>query len=62
MLDKLEAKSGRCLFVEYPKETNGYQFNNTLEQRLLVSEHVVFIEKEFLLREDNGSKHELGDV
>ena len=60
--DKLEAKSDKCLFVIYPKETIGYQFYNTLEQRLLVSKHVVFLEKEFLLREDNGSKVELGEI
>ena len=37
ILDKLEAKSDKCLFVGYPKETMGYQFYNTLEQRLFVS-------------------------
>ena len=57
--DKLEAKSDKCLFVGYPKETMGYQFYNTLEQRLFISNHVVFLEKEFLLREDNGRKVEL---
>ena len=60
--DKLEAKSDKCLFVGYPKETRGYQFYNALEQRLFVSKHVVFLEKEFLLREDNGSKVELSEV
>ena len=59
--DKLEAKSDKCLFVRYHKETIGYQFYNTLEQRLFVSKHVVFLEKEFLLRE-SGSKVELGEV
>ena len=53
--NKLEAKSDKCLFVGYPKETMGYQFYNTLEQRLFVSKHVVFLEKEFLLGEDNGA-------
>ena len=62
MSDKLEAKSDKCLFVGYPKETMGYQFYNTLEQRLLVSKHAIFLEKEFLLREDNGSKVELYEV
>ena len=41
--DKLKAKSGKCLFVGYPKETIRYQFYNTLEQRLFVSKHVVFL-------------------
>ena len=62
MSDKLEAKSDKCLFVGYPKETMGYQFYNTLEQRLLVSKHAIFLEKEFLLREDSGSKVELCEV
>ena len=57
--DKLEAKSDKCLFVGYPTETMGYQFYNTLEQR---SNHVVFLEKEFLLREDSGRKVELSEV
>ena len=60
--DKLEAKSDKCLFVGYPKETMGYQFCNPLEQSLFVSKHVVFLEKEFLLREDSGSKVELSEV
>ena len=60
--DKLEAKSNKCLFVRYPKETMGYQCYNTLEQRLFVSKHVVFLEKEFLLREDSGSSVELSEV
>ena len=59
---KLEAKSDKCLFVGYPKETMGYQFYNTLEQRLFVSKHVVFLGKEFLLIEDSGSKVELSEV
>ena len=62
MLDKLEAKSDKCLFVGYPKETMGYQFYNALEQRLFISKNAIFLEKEFLLREDNGSKVELSEV
>ena len=45
----------------YPKETNGFQFYNSLEQKVFVSNHVVFMEKEFFL-EDSGSKVELGEV
>ena len=62
MSDKLEARFDKRLFVGYPKETKGYQFYNTLEQRLFASKHVVFLEKEFLLREDSGSKVELSEV
>ena len=39
-----------------------YQVYNTLKQRLFISKNIVFLEKEFLLREDSGSKGELGEV
>ena len=61
LLDKLEAKSDKCLFLGYPKETMGYQFYNSLEQKVFVSNHVVFLEKEFLLK-DSGSKVEPEEV
>ena len=60
--NKLEVKYDKCMFVGYPKETMGYQFYNSLEQRLFVSKHVVFLKKEFILREDSGSKVELSEV
>ena len=60
--DKLEARSDKCLFVGYPKETRGYQFYNTLEQRLFVSKHAFFLEKELLLREDSAIKVWLSEV
>ena len=58
---KLEAKSKKCMFVGYPKETMGYQFYNSLGQKVFVSKHFVFLEKEFLPR-DNESKVELEEV
>ena len=61
MSDKLEAKYDKCLFVGYPKETVGYHFYNSLEQKVFVSKHVVLLEKQFLLR-DSGSKVEIEDV
>ena len=62
MSDKLEAKSDKCLFVGYPKKTIGYYFYNPLEQKVFVSKHAIFLEKEFLLEEASGSKIELGEV
>ena len=60
--DTLEDKSDKCLFVGYPKETIGYHFYHTLEQKVFVSKNAVFLEKEFLLKEDSGSKVELDEV
>lgn len=60
--DKLDAKSDKCLFIGYPKETRGYQFYHPLEQKVFVSRHAVFLEKEFLLQENSGSVVELDEV
>ena len=62
MSDKLEAKSDRYLFVGYPKDSFGYYFYNPLEQKVFVSKHAVFLEKEFLSKEASGSKFELSEV
>ena len=62
MSDKLEAKSNKCLFVGYPKETIEYYFYNPLEQKVFVSKHAIFLEKGFLLEEASESKIELGKV
>ncbi len=61
MLDKLDDKSDKCYFVGYPKETKGYYFYHPLEQKVFVSRHVVFLEKE-LLKENSGSRIELEEV
>ena len=58
--DKLEAKSDKCLFVGYPKETKGYYFYHASEQKAFVSRHSTFLEKEFLLTE--SSRIELDEV
>ena len=60
--DKLEAKSDKCLFMGYPKETRGYYFYNPTEQKVFVSRHATFLEKEFLQKESSGSEIELNEV
>ena len=60
--DKLGAKSDRCLFVGYPKETRGYYFYKLMEQKVVVSRSATFLEKEFLLKESSGSRIELDEV
>ena len=60
--DKLEPKSQKCLFVGYPKETNGYYFYYPPEHKVFVSKHVVFLEKEFLSGEDSGRTIDLDEI
>ena len=60
--DKLRARSDKCLFVGYPKETRGYYFYNPMEQKVFVSRHATFLEKEFLQTESSESKIEFKEV
>ena len=62
MSDKLETKSDKCLFIGYPKESIGYSFYLPSEQKVFVSKHAVFLEKEFMHKGDSGSKIELNEV
>ena len=54
--DKLGAKSEKSKFVGYPKKTVGYYLYNPTEQKVFISKHTTFSEKEFLLKRTNGSK------
>ena len=50
LTDKLGPRSDKYLFVGYPKESKGYYFYNTEEQKLFVSMRATFLEKEYLTR------------
>ena len=60
--DKLESKSDKYFFISYLKETKGYYFYNTEEQKLFISNRTVFLEKEFLGKGTNSSNVELEEV
>ena len=60
--DKLRPKFDRCLFVGYPKETKGYYFYLTVEQKVFVSSRAVFLKKEFLKEGANACKIKLNEV
>ena len=60
--DKLGLRSDKYLFIGYPKETKGYYFYLTDEQKVFVSNRTVFLKKEFLNEETNTSKIELDEV
>ena len=49
LTDKLGPRSDKRLFVGYPKESKGYYFYNTEEQKLFVSMSATFLEKEYLI-------------
>jgi hypothetical protein len=60
--DKLSAKSDKCYFMGYPRETLGYYFYNREEGKVFVARNGVFLEKEFLGREDSGSRVRLEEI
>ena len=60
--DKLSAKSDKCYFVGYPRETLGYYFYNREEGKVFVARNGVFLEKEFLGKEDSGSRVRLEEI
>jgi hypothetical protein len=62
MSDKLTAKSDKCFFVGYPRETKGYYFYNEAEGKVFVARNGVFMEKEFLSKGFSGSKVQLEEI
>ncbi|GJY53952.1 RNA-directed DNA polymerase, eukaryota [Tanacetum coccineum] len=60
--DKLEAKSEKCLFVGYPKESFGYLFYKPKDNVVFVARKRVFLEREMLSKEDSRSKIDLEEI
>ena len=60
--DKLEPKSEKSVFIEYPKETVGYSFYHKSKGKTFVAKNGSFLEKEFLSKEVSGRKVELDEV
>ena len=60
--DKLEPKSKKCIFIEYPKESVGYTFYHRSEGKIFVAKNGSFLEKEFLSKEVSGRKVELDEI
>ena len=59
--NKLEPKSEKCVFIEYPKVTIGYTFYHRSEGKIFVAKNGSFLE-EFLSKEVSGRKIELDEV
>ena len=57
--NKLGPKSCKCIFVGYPKETQGYYFYHPEEHKIFVARSGVFLEKKYFLRSTSGRKVEL---
>jgi hypothetical protein len=60
--EKLGARSDKCKFVGYPKKIAGYYFYHSIEQKIFISKHATFLEKEFILEMSNERKIKLEKV
>ncbi|GJW60708.1 retrotransposon protein, putative, ty1-copia subclass [Tanacetum coccineum] len=49
--DKLEPRSIKCIFIEYPKETMGYSFYYPPENKVLVARNAEFLENSLIIQE-----------
>src|SRR4051812_4912335 len=54
--DKLTAKSDKCIFVGYPRETLGYYFYNREEGKVFVARRVSSLRKSFSVGESVGAQ------
>ncbi|WJZ98697.1 hypothetical protein VitviT2T_017207 [Vitis vinifera] len=60
--DKLEARSDKCRFIGYPKETMGYYFYHPLDHKVFVARGGTFLEREFLAEGSHGKEIELDET
>ncbi|VFR01652.1 unnamed protein product [Cuscuta campestris] len=59
---KLYSKSDRCKFLGYPKETKGYEFYHSTDNKIFVARNGTFLEKEFLSAISSGREVDLEEI
>ncbi|KAM1376188.1 hypothetical protein ACFX2F_037956 [Malus domestica] len=59
---KLEARSVRCYFVGYPRETMGYELYHPDDQKVFVAKTAKFLEDEFLLKGTISKTMEINEI
>ncbi|KAM2676504.1 hypothetical protein EV1_003163 [Malus domestica] len=60
--DKLEARSVKCYFVGYSKQTLGYEFYNPDDKKVFVARTAMFLEDEFVLNGSSEKTIELKEI
>ncbi|GJU82299.1 retrotransposon protein, putative, ty1-copia subclass [Tanacetum coccineum] len=60
--DKLQQRSVKCIFIGYPKETMGYYFYFSPENKIVVARYVEFLEKNLISQEISGRARELKEI
>nr|GEU62286.1 hypothetical protein [Tanacetum cinerariifolium] len=62
MLDKLQQRSVKCIFIGYPKETIGYYFYFPPKNKIIVARYVEFFEKNLITQEVSGRAVDLEEI
>nr|GEU75190.1 hypothetical protein [Tanacetum cinerariifolium] len=60
--DKLQQRSVKCIFIGYPKETIGYYFYFTHENKIVVARYAEFFEKSLITQEVSGRAIDLEEI
>lgn len=61
-LDKLGIRSKKYKLLRYPKESLGYYFYSSNNQKVFVNRQVTFLKKKFIQDNGSGKTIELDDV
>ena len=57
----MEDRSFECRFIGYPSNSTGYIFYHREQQKVVVSKHATFLEREFLVKEAQSTQVELDE-
>nr|GEU45119.1 putative RNA-directed DNA polymerase, eukaryota, reverse transcriptase zinc-binding domain protein [Tanacetum cinerariifolium] len=60
--DKLQQRSVKCIFIEFPKETIGYYFYFPSENKIVVARYVEFFEINLITQEVSGRAVNLKEI
>ncbi|GJR63951.1 retrotransposon protein, putative, ty1-copia subclass [Tanacetum coccineum] len=62
MLEKLQQRSIKCIFIGYPKEIMGYYFYFPPENKIVVARYAEFFEKNIITQEVSGRAIDLEEI
>nr|GEX89901.1 retrotransposon protein, putative, Ty1-copia subclass [Tanacetum cinerariifolium] len=60
--DELQQRSVKCIFIGYPKETMGYYFYFSPENKIVVARYAEFFEKNLITQEVNRRAVDLKEI
>ncbi|GKC63856.1 retrotransposon protein, putative, ty1-copia subclass, partial [Tanacetum coccineum] len=60
--DKLQQRSIKCIFIGYPKETMGYYFYFSPENKIVVTRYAEFFEKNLITQEVSRRDMDLEEI